>query len=91
MKVTPEGFACLTRILLDLAEECCNGRVVLVLEGGYNIQGLTRSVRAVLLELLGETHVTEETLDRMAADTDETCTRLIGRVREKIGPFWPVF
>ena len=71
MKVTPEGFACLTRILLNLADECCNGRLVMVLEGGYNIQGLTKSVRAVLLELLGETRVTEETLSRMAADTDE--------------------
>jgi acetoin utilization deacetylase AcuC-like enzyme len=91
MKVTPEGFACLTRVLLNLADECCNGRLVLVLEGGYNIQGLTKSVRAVLQELLGETRVTEETLNRMIADTDETCSRLIGRVREKISPFWPVF
>ncbi len=91
MKVTPEGFACLTRILLNLADECCNGRLVIVLEGGYNIQGLTKSVRAVLLELLGETQVTQETLNRMAAKEDETCTRLIGRVRDKIGSFWPVF
>jgi acetoin utilization deacetylase AcuC-like enzyme len=88
--VTLEGFACLTRILLNLADECCRGRLVLVLEGGYNVLGLTRSVRAVLLELLGETQVTEETLSRMAAETDETCSRLIGRVREKIGPFWKI-
>jgi acetoin utilization deacetylase AcuC-like enzyme len=91
MKVTPEGFACLTRILLDLAEECCNGRLVLVLEGGYNVSGQTKSVRAVLQELLGETRVTEETLNRMTLDTDETCSRLIGRVREKIRLFWPIF
>jgi acetoin utilization deacetylase AcuC-like enzyme len=91
MKVTPEGFACLTRILLSLADECSDGRLVIVLEGGYNIQGLTKSVRAVLQELLGETQATEEMLSRMAADTDETCSRLIGRVKEKIGPFWPVF
>ncbi len=80
--MTPEGFACLTRILLNLADECCGGRLVLVLEGGYHIQGLTKSVRAVLLELLGETRVTEETLIRMAAETDEKADRLIGRVRE---------
>jgi acetoin utilization deacetylase AcuC-like enzyme len=91
MKVTPEGFACMTRVLLNLADECCGGRLVLVLEGGYNIPGQTKSVRAVLQELLGETRVTEETLNRMILDTDETCSRLIGRVREKIGPFWPVF
>jgi acetoin utilization deacetylase AcuC-like enzyme len=91
MKVTPEGFACLTRVLLNLADECCDGRLVLVLEGGYNVQGLAKSVRAVLLELLGETHATEETLNRMMANTDESCSNLIGRVREKIRPFWPVF
>ncbi|MBN2438368.1 MAG: histone deacetylase [Deltaproteobacteria bacterium] len=90
MKVTPEGFACLTRILLDLADECCKGRLVLVLEGGYNVLGLTRSVRAVLLELLGETQVTEESLSGITADTDETCSRLIGKVKEKIGPFWKI-
>jgi acetoin utilization deacetylase AcuC-like enzyme len=91
MKVTPEGFACLTRILLNLADECCDGRLVVVLEGGYNVLGLAKSVRAVLQELVGETCATEAVLAGMASRTDEACSRLIGRVRERIGPFWPVF
>jgi acetoin utilization deacetylase AcuC-like enzyme len=90
MRVTPEGFACLARILLDLAEECCGGRLVAILEGGYNIVGLAKSVRAVLLELLGETRVTEERLIRMAAETDEAAELLIGRLRAQFGPYWPV-
>jgi acetoin utilization deacetylase AcuC-like enzyme len=90
MKVTPEGFACLTRVLLNLAEECCGGRLVLVLEGGYHIQGLTKSVRAVLQELLGETHVTEKALARMAAEANEQADRLLGRVRKQFEPYWPV-
>jgi acetoin utilization deacetylase AcuC-like enzyme len=90
MRVTPEGFACLTRVLLNLADECCGGRLVLVLEGGYHIQGLTKSVRTVLLELLGETCVTEETLARLAAGTDEKADILIGRAREQFEPYWPV-
>ncbi len=90
MRVTPEGFACLARVLLDLAEECCGGRLVAILEGGYNIQGLAKSVRAVLLELLGETRVTEEMLIRMAAETDETAELLIGRLRAQFEPYWPV-
>jgi acetoin utilization deacetylase AcuC-like enzyme len=90
MKVTPAGFACLARILLNLADDCCDGRLVAVLEGGYHIQGLTKSVRAVLLELLGETRVTEETLSGMAAETDKTAEHLIGRVRKQFEPYWPV-
>ena len=91
MKVTPEGFACLTRMLLNLADECCKGRLVIVLEGGYHIQGLTKSVRSVLQELLGETQMNQETLDRMAEKGSEACRHLIGRVQGKIAPCWPVF
>lgn len=89
MKVTPEGFACLTRLLLNLAEECSGGRLVLVLEGGYHIQGLAKCVRAVLLELLEETRVPDDTLHRMAAGTDGTAENLIGQVRRQFKPYWP--
>ena len=90
MKVTPEGFACMTRVLLDLADECCGGRMVVVLEGGYHILGLTKSVRAVLLEMLGETRVTEEIIGRMAGATDEKADRQLGKIRAQFSPFWPV-
>jgi acetoin utilization deacetylase AcuC-like enzyme len=91
MKVTPEGFACLTRILLNLANECSGGRLVLVLEGGYHIQGLAKCVRSVLRELLEETRVTEETLLQMAAEADDKAKTLIGQVRKQIEPYWPVY
>jgi acetoin utilization deacetylase AcuC-like enzyme len=53
MNVTPSGFAGLTRIILDIAEECCKGRAILTLEGGYDLDGLRSSVRQVLIELAG--------------------------------------
>jgi acetoin utilization deacetylase AcuC-like enzyme len=46
MEVTSEGFADLTRIVKGIAEEYCQGRLVSVLEGGYNLQALTASVEA---------------------------------------------
>jgi acetoin utilization deacetylase AcuC-like enzyme len=53
MNVTPKGFAALTRTLMDMAEECCDGRLVLTLEGGYDITGERDSVKEVLKELAG--------------------------------------
>jgi acetoin utilization deacetylase AcuC-like enzyme len=90
MRVTPEGFACLTRVLINLAEAICGGRLALVLEGGYHIQGLTKCVRAVLLELLGETCATEERLASLANEADAKADILIGRVRQQFEPYWPV-
>jgi len=44
--ITPEGFAAITRLVVGLAGECCQGRIVSVLEGGYRLDGLGESVVA---------------------------------------------
>ena len=60
MSVTAEGFAFLTRIFQGLADELCGGRLLLVLEGGYNLKGLKDGVRACLLELSDGSGLTAE-------------------------------
>ena len=61
MGVTPRGFAGLTRSVLDIADACCGGRVVMTLEGGYNLKGLQESVLAVVREMAGVTETRPET------------------------------
>lgn len=53
MDVTPQGFGAMTKILRALARTHCSGRLLLTLEGGYNIQGQRDSVRETLLALAG--------------------------------------
>jgi acetoin utilization deacetylase AcuC-like enzyme len=53
MDVTENGFAMLARMLLRTAREVSRDRVVAVLEGGYDLEGLTRSIGAVLCEMRG--------------------------------------
>jgi len=48
MAVTPEGYGQQTRILLEIAEEICGGKLVATLEGGYDLDGLAKSVKSVL-------------------------------------------
>ncbi len=43
MKVTSKGFAALTRLVKQIADKCCHGRIVSVLEGGYGLEGLAES------------------------------------------------
>ena len=52
MGVTTEGFAEMTRIVKRIAEEHCQGRLVSVLEGGYDLDGLAASVAAHLRILM---------------------------------------
>src|SRR5580704_6316519 len=44
--LTDEDFAELTSLLQEVADQHCNGRLISVLEGGYNLDGLTRAVAA---------------------------------------------
>jgi acetoin utilization deacetylase AcuC-like enzyme len=50
-KLTDEDFGELTRIMLELAREQCKGRLIGVLEGGYNLDGLASAVVAHVGEL----------------------------------------
>ena len=52
LRMTTAGFARLTRALLDVASGTCEGRVVLVTEGGYDLKALSDSLDAVI-EVLG--------------------------------------
>ncbi|HEX40450.1 MAG TPA: histone deacetylase, partial [Phycisphaerales bacterium] len=52
MKVTEQGFADLTRMVKGLAELSCEGRIVAVLEGGYHLEGLAKSVEAHIRVLM---------------------------------------
>jgi acetoin utilization deacetylase AcuC-like enzyme len=66
MKVTPAGFAYMTHVLRKLAAELCQGRLLLLLEGGYHLLGLQESVLAVLAELRGTGSLPETTIRELA-------------------------
>ena len=44
MQVTEQGYGELTRRIVESAEKWCDGRVVSLLEGGYDLEGLAMSV-----------------------------------------------
>ena len=46
IRLVEDDFAWATQKLVDIADESCNGRVVSMLEGGYDLDGLAKSVGA---------------------------------------------
>ena len=53
MRMSVEGFSILASIVKSIAKESCGGKVVAVLEGGYDLKLLARSVDAVLDVFMG--------------------------------------
>ncbi|MDY6972021.1 MAG: histone deacetylase [Thermodesulfobacteriota bacterium] len=86
MKVTPQGFAGLTRSIMDMAQACCGGKVVITLEGGYDLEGLRDSIKAVLLELVDST---ETRYDNMAGKADQDkLEHIVNQVHQVHGGVW---
>ncbi len=53
IRLEEDDFAWITRKIVDIAGEYCDGKVVSSLEGGYDLEALSSSVSAHLSELVG--------------------------------------
>jgi len=72
MRMSVEGFSVLASIVKSIAKDCCGGKVVSVLEGGYDLKLLSHSVAAVLDVFMGKEvemeHYDESSLVRARLD-----------------------
>jgi acetoin utilization deacetylase AcuC-like enzyme len=84
MAVTEGGFATMTRMLMEVADKHCNGKVLCALEGGYDLNGLTTSVKAVIMELKGTPMYTPDKKINPSNEIKET----IDKVKQVLQPFW---
>ena len=48
MRVSTAGLAAMTATLRQVADECCDGRLVVVVEGGYDMRAFGECLRAVI-------------------------------------------
>ncbi len=87
MKVTENGFAYLTSIILEMADRVCDGKVVAILEGGYDLGALRKSVHTVLETLCGE--VKEEVMKEIdTTEPDPSTVKIIQEVKDNYKKFW---
>ena len=52
MRLTEAGYGALTTIVKEAADRLCDGRIVALLEGGYDLRALAASVEAHLRALM---------------------------------------
>jgi len=88
MSVSPDGFAGLTRVLMDIARESCDGKLVLTLEGGYNLEGLRHSVKAVLKELRGESTIGDR--DWSGQEDQRKLAPVLEKAKSIQGKYWKI-
>lgn len=78
MRLSLRGYAHLTRELLRMADELCDGKIVFVMEGGYDLQALSHGIRNTAHALLGEDDISDP---YGVADASTDTADLIHRVQ----------
>ncbi len=59
MRLSLTGYAHLTRELIGIAAQFCGGKIVFVMEGGYNLVALSHGMRNIAHALLGDPDVSD--------------------------------
>jgi acetoin utilization deacetylase AcuC-like enzyme len=95
MRVTATGIASMTRTLVELAAEVCAGRLLLVLEGGYDLDNMRDGSLAVLGELHGAPlaadhprSLSPSDLERLRAATAASVH--VDRALQEANIWWPL-
>ena len=84
MALSAAGFAELMDVCLAVASGAARGRLVAVLEGGYDLDGITEASAAVVGRMLGRPVVALDTTSRPGLDT------LLQAYRTAHGKHWPI-
>jgi acetoin utilization deacetylase AcuC-like enzyme len=81
MSLSEAGFAALTDVCLEVAGGAAHGRAVFVLEGGYDLGGLSRSAAGTVSRMLGHTYPVD--IPRPAPGFNAVIARFRTALRER--------
>jgi len=87
MRLTSSQFGRLTGLVASVADECCEGRLVAVTEGGYDLKALGASLRSVVGVLDGSLLISD--LPMPAGDVRRG-EASIAATRSHLGSFWTI-
>ena len=82
MEVTPSGFGGISQTLVSLAEKLCGGKVVFLLEGGYDLKGLQESALKSLDVLTGQKGQAQSWNPDLAFEA------VLEKSRKTLGSYW---
>ena len=88
MEVTEGGFSRMTQILMEIAQATAQGKLVITLEGGYDVSGQGRSVKEVLRKLAQVSPFDKKDLLEKEKINYSRIERLILQLKEIQKQYW---
>jgi len=91
LRLSSSLYATITHQLKNLAEEVCEGKLVFVLEGGYNLLGLPKFVEIVIQTLLDHKIEFSDEFPLEEINTDKEALKRVNLLRGILSKYWKGF
>jgi acetoin utilization deacetylase AcuC-like enzyme len=88
LRLTTQGYRSIIRKIKQLVDEICGSKLIILLEGGYNLSAISRSIVNMIYELAD---VSEELTDDGDHEDDRVVDytqELIKRIKSELDDYW---
>lgn len=90
LQLSATAYLKAAELVMELAQKFCQGRVVMFLEGGYDLQGLSESIYNTLFAMSGNGTPVQEKPPTEDARIRKYMTMLLSEVKTVLKPWWKI-
>ena len=91
LNLTVQGFGNIIRKAKSAAEKICNGRIIILLEGGYNLSAVSRGILQEISVLANLEIELEDPPPKIDPETEQYGKKLIAQIKELFSPYWKFY
>jgi len=88
LSLTANGYRETVHKIIDLSEECCQGKLSMTLEGGYNLPYLARMVTATIAQMGGLDYAVKDDKREANSTVVNAVRRTIRELRTILSSYW---
>jgi len=88
LQLTSRGYGQMAEMVMDIAARCCNGKVVMVLEGGYNLDVIGYAVASVISRMFGLDIQLKEPVDPPKGEFLAIARERVDAAKNQLGAYW---
>ncbi len=88
LNLTSQGYSRIAEILLEVADKHSNGKMIALLEGGYNLDALSRGTANVVSKMAG---IDDEVQDKVVEEPPslrEYIKKVLKQLKQNLKDFW---
>lgn len=92
LNFTVHTYADITRKVMEVAQNICNGRIAMVLEGGYHLEAVPRAIAGIIATLaeIQDYEIIEPRKPPQQTLSSEVRSR-VGKIKSILAEYWGIF